>query len=94
MVLLPYQLMYAYSSNPFFYLLNPYHTNKCNLTNLCKNASFIETSEKVFFTKGAKGILVLVDVWIKWLVLRPKNNFIYGVGVFLMHEKTYYLYFY
>lgn len=52
-----------------------------------KNSNFIEKSEKVFFTKGSKGILVLMDVWIKWLVLRPKNNFIYGAGAFLMQQK-------
>lgn len=77
--------------NMFFH-----YTNKDNLDSIFKkgliprigkNASFIETSEKVFFTKGAKGILVLVDVWIKWLVLRPKNNFIYGVGAFLMQQR-------
>ncbi len=52
-----------------------------------KNSNFIEKSEKVFFTKGSKGILVLMDVWIKWLVLRPRSNFIYGTGAYLMQRR-------
>lgn len=52
-----------------------------------KNANFIEKSKKVFFAKGSKGILVLMDVWIKWLVLRPKSDFIYGSGAYLMQKK-------
>lgn len=52
-----------------------------------KNSNFIEKSEKVFFTKGSKGILVLMDVWIKWLVLRPRSDFVYGTGAYLMQKK-------
>lgn len=49
-----------------------------------KNSKGIEKSEKVFFSIGHIGVLVLMDAWIKWLVLRPTNNFIYQAGAFLM----------
>ncbi len=75
----------------FFHYTNRKNVDSIFLNGLIpkigKNSNFIEKSEKVFFTKGSKGILVLMDVWIKWLVLRPKNNFIYGAGAFLMQQK-------
>lgn len=41
------------------------------------NAKMVEKSRKVFFSMGDKGALVIMDVWIKWLIVKPKNNYIY-----------------
>ena len=49
-----------------------------------KNSKVIEKSKKVFFTEGAKGALVIMDVWLKWLVAKPICNFIYYIGAFLL----------
>ena len=54
-----------------------------------KNSIAIEKTKKIFFTVGFNNTLVLMDAWIKWLVLRPKNNFIYRCGAFLM-TKSYF----
>lgn len=54
-----------------------------------KNSIAIEKSKKIFFTVGFDNTLVLMDAWIKWLVLRPKNNFIYRCGAFFM-TKSYF----
>lgn len=75
-----------------------HYTNKNNIDNIFKfglearigkNSMFIEKSPKIFFTIGFENTLILMDVWIKWLVLRPKNNFIYGCGAFFM-TKSYF----
>ncbi|MCL2038484.1 hypothetical protein FWG86_01080 [Candidatus Saccharibacteria bacterium] len=52
-----------------------------------KNSRGIELSEKIFFTVGGKNMLILMDAWLKWLVLRPKSDFIYRSGVFFMTQK-------
>lgn len=74
--------------NSFFH-----YTNKNNLDNIFKNGlkpkigknSFgLEENKKVFFVKGQKGILKIMDIWIKWLILRPRNDFIYYCGTITM----------
>lgn len=52
-----------------------------------KNSMAIEKSKKVFFTIGFDNTLILMDAWIKWLVLRPRSNFIYNCGAFFMTKK-------
>lgn len=54
-----------------------------------KNAITIEKNKKVFFTIGFDNTLYLMDVWIKWLVLRPRSNFIYSCGACFM-KKSYF----
>lgn len=49
-----------------------------------KNSKVIEKTKKIFFTKGEKGALVIMDSWIKWLVAKPISNFIYYIGAFLL----------
>lgn len=49
-----------------------------------KNSKGIEKSSKVFFTIGDTGALVIMDAWLKWLILRPENQFVYESGSFFM----------
>ncbi len=75
-----------------------HYTNRKNLVNIFKlgleprigkNSVGIEKSQKSFFTIGFDNTLILMDAWIKWLVLKPKNRFIYRCGVFFM-TKSYF----
>lgn len=75
-----------------------HYTNQNNLNSIFdtgleprigKNSMAIEKSKKIFFTIGYDNTLILMDAWIKWLVLRPKNNFIYRCGAFFM-TKSYF----
>ena len=70
-----------------------HYTNISNLDNISKkglepnigiNAKVIEKTKKVFFSIGDKGALVIMDSWLKWLVAKPKNNFIYWIGAYLL----------
>lgn len=54
-----------------------------------KSSKNIELNKKVFFTEGFDNTLLLMDSWIKWLVLRPKNDFIYKCGCFYMTHKIF-----
>ncbi|MBP3444780.1 MAG: hypothetical protein J6K23_02470 [Bacilli bacterium] len=54
-----------------------------------KNSMAIEKSKKIFFTMGFDNTLILMDAWIKWLVLRPRSNFVYRCGAFFM-TKSYF----
>lgn len=49
-----------------------------------KNSTVIEKNKKVFFTIGEIGALVIMDVWLKWLIKRPRNNFIYKCGAYFI----------
>lgn len=53
------------------------------------NSKGVEVNEKVFFSVGVKGVLVLMDAWLKWIILRPSNNFVYRCGLFYM-KKNYF----
>ncbi|MBD9105112.1 hypothetical protein EGW03_01425 [bacterium] len=59
------------------------------LPKIGKNSKNIELNKKVFFTEGFENTLFLMDSWIKWLVLRPKSNFIYKCGCFYMTHKIF-----
>ena len=59
------------------------------LPKIGKNSKNIELNKKVFFTEGFDNTLFLMDSWIKWLVLRPKSNFIYKCGFFYMTHKIF-----
>lgn len=49
-----------------------------------KNATVIEKSKKVFFTVGEKNTLIIMDVWLMWLLSRPKNQMNYKLGAYFM----------
>ena len=49
-----------------------------------KNAKVIEKTKKIFFSIGEKGVLVIMDTWLKWLVSKPKSNIIYYIGAYLL----------
>lgn len=75
--------------NTFFH-----YTAKENLNNIIKNgleprigknSLYVERSKKVFFAKGEKGVLTLMDVWLKWLNSKcGMSNQIYFIGTFYM----------
>lgn len=75
--------------NTFFH-----YTAKENLNNIIKNgleprigknSLYVERSKKVFFAKGEKGVLTLMDVWLKWLNSKCGiSNQIYFIGTFYM----------
>lgn len=52
-----------------------------------KNSKGIELNEKIFFAIGDVGVLVLMDAWIRWLLLRPENTIIYELGSFFMRKS-------
>lgn len=75
-----------------------HYTDKKNVENIFnigllprigKNSKNIELNKKCFFTEGFDNTLLLMDSWIKWLVLRPKSNFIYRCGCFYMTHKIF-----
>jgi len=75
-----------------------HYTNKDNINGIFekgllpkigKSSKNIELNKKVFFTKGFDNTLLLMDSWIKWLVLRPKSDFVYGCGCFYMTHKIF-----
>ena len=70
-----------------------HYTSLDNLSSIAKkglepnigiNAKVIEKTKKIFFSIGDKGALVIMDSWIKWLVAKPKSNFIYYIGAYLL----------
>lgn len=53
-----------------------HYTNKQNLDSIVKNgleprigenSLYVEKTPKVFFVKGEKGIITIMDVWLRWL---------------------------
>ena len=75
-----------------------HYTDKDNTKNIFKvgllpqigeNSKNIELNKKVFFTEGFDNTLFLMDSWIKWLMLRPKSNFVYKCGCFYMTHKIF-----
>lgn len=71
-----------------------HYTNKQNLDSILKNgleprvgenALYVEKTPKVFFAEGEKGIITIIDVWLKWLTSKSSTNkFIYWLGTFYM----------
>ncbi len=73
-----------------------HYTNKNNIDNILKkgleprigeNSKGIEQTKKVFFTIGEKNALIIMDVWLKWLMSRPKNKYIYRLGAYFMKQS-------
>lgn len=54
-----------------------------------KNSKGIEMNEKIFFAMGDTGVLILMDAWLRWLILRPKNSKIYELGSYFI-KKSYF----
>lgn len=48
------------------------------------NATVIEKTKKVFFTVGVQNTLIIMDVWLMWLLSKPKNQLIYQLGAYFM----------
>ncbi len=71
-----------------------HYTNKSNLDSILKNgleprigenSLHVEKTPKVFFVEGEKGIVVIMDVWLRWLTSKSSTNkFIYWLGTFYM----------
>lgn len=70
-----------------------HYTNYNNLSSIMKNglipmkgmnSKVIEKSKKIFFSVGSRGALVIMDSWIKWLIIKPRSNFIYYTGAYLL----------
>lgn len=71
-----------------------HYTNKQNLYTIFKdgleprigeNSLYVEKTPKVFFVEGEKGIITIMDVWLKWLISKSScNKFIYWFGTMYM----------
>ena len=67
-----------------------HYTNKQNLDTILKigleprigeNALYVEKTPKVFFAEGEKGIITIMDVWLKWLTGKiSTGKFRYWLG--------------
>lgn len=75
--------------NSFFH-----YTNRQNLNTILQNgleprigenSLYVEKTPKVFFAKGEKGIITIMDVWLKWLTSKSStHSFMYRLGTFYM----------
>jgi len=72
-----------------------HYTSKDNISNIFnngleprigENSKGIEQTKKIFFTIGEKNALIIMDVWLKWLMSRPKNKYIYRLGAYFMKQ--------
>lgn len=71
-----------------------HYTNKNNLSKILENglqprigenSLYVEKTPKVFFVEGEKGIITIMDVWLRWLTSKSgTNKFIYWLGTFYM----------
>ncbi len=67
-----------------------HYTNKSNLDSIIKNgleprigenSLYVEKTPKVFFAEGEKGIITIMDVWLKWLTRKiSTGKFKYWLG--------------
>lgn len=67
-----------------------HYTNQCNLDSIFRNgleprigesAAHVEKTPKIFFVEGEKGIIAIMDVWLKWLIGKINGSkFIYWFG--------------
>ena len=73
-----------------------HYTNIKNLRNISKkrllpkvgaNSRGIEKNKKIFFSEGIEASLIIMDIWINWLILKPKNKYIYRIGAFLLERN-------
>ena len=50
-----------------------------------ENSLYVEKTPKIFFVKGQKGIITIMDVWLRWLTSKSSTNkFIYWLGTLYM----------
>lgn len=73
----------------FFHYTNVENLESIFLTGLepriGKNSLYVEKTAKIFFVQGEKGILTIIDVWLRWLTAKTHiNRFIYRFGTFYM----------
>lgn len=71
-----------------------HYTNKENLDTIIKNgleprvgenSLYVEKTPKIFFAEGVKGIITIMDVWLRWLTSKSgTTKFIYWLGTFYM----------
>ncbi|MBP3635624.1 MAG: hypothetical protein J6J17_04155 [Bacilli bacterium] len=71
-----------------------HYTSKQNLDTILKNgleprigenSLYVEKTPKVFFVEGEKGIITIMDVWLRWLTSKSNvNKFVYWLGTFYM----------
>lgn len=71
-----------------------HYTNKKNLDTILEkgleprigeNSLYVEKTPKVFFMEGEKGIVTIMDVWLRWLTAKSGvNKFVYWLGTFYM----------
>lgn len=54
-----------------------------------QNSKGIEKTKKIFFSIGDKGALIILDAWLRWLISRPNNKYIYRIGAYLI-DKPYF----
>lgn len=52
-----------------------------------ENSKGIEKNKKIFFSEGIEASLIIMDIWINWLILKPKNKYIYRLGAFFLEKK-------
>lgn len=71
-----------------------HYTNKKNLDTILENglepriganSLYVEKTPKIFFVEGEKGIITIMDVWLRWLTSKSGiNKFIYWLGTIYM----------
>lgn len=50
-----------------------------------ENSLYVEKTPKVFFVEGEKGIIMIMDVWLRWLTSKSGvNKLIYHIGTLYM----------
>ncbi len=67
-----------------------HYTNKDNLEGILndgleprvgENSLHVEKNPKIFFAKGEKGIITMIDVWLRWLTAKGNSSkYKYGLG--------------
>lgn len=75
-----------------------HYTSKQNLDTILKNgleprigenSLYVEKTPKVFFVEGEKGIITIMDVWLRWLTSKSNvNKFIYWLGTVYMRTPV------
>lgn len=71
-----------------------HYTNKKNLDTILENgleprigenSLYVEKTPKNFFVEGERGIITIIDVWLRWLTSKSNTSkFIYWLGTFYM----------
>lgn len=71
-----------------------HYTSKKNLDTILENgleprigenSLYVEKTPKIFFVEGEKGIITIMDVWLRWLTSKcGTSKFVYWLGTFYM----------